>query len=148
MATVLLSAAGSAIGGSIGGSMLGIGAATIGQAACVIAGSMIDQAILGTGSATVETGRARALRLMASTEGTPIPMVWGRMRVAGQVIWATRFREHVRTSTHGGKATGGGGQRVREYSYTISFAIGLGQGVIDRVGRVGGGGRGRDLSGG
>src|SRR5690625_3748096 len=147
MATVLLSAAGSAIGGSIGGSVLGIGAATIGQAAGAIAGSMIDRAILGTGSAPVETGRARALRIMASTEGTPIPMVWGRMRVAGQVIWATRFREHVRTTTHGGKATGGGGQRVREYSYTISFAIGLGQGVIERTGRIWADGRVMDLSG-
>src|SRR5690625_5270893 len=147
MATVLLSAAGSAIGGSIGGSVLGIGAATIGQAAGAIAGSMIDRAILGTGSAPVETGRARALRIMASTEGTPIPMVWGRMRVAGQVIWATRFREHVRTSTHGGKATGGGGQRVREYSYTVSFAIGLGQGLIERTGRIWADGRAMDLSG-
>src|SRR5690625_5555277 len=105
MATVLLSAAGSAIGGSIGGSVLGIGAATIGQAAGAIAGSMIDQAILGTGSAPVETGRARALRLMASTEGAPIPTVWGRERVDGEVIWATLFRVDVRQTTPGGEVT-------------------------------------------
>lgn len=145
MATVLLSAAGSALGGSIGGSVLGMGAATIGQAAGAIAGSLIDQAILGTGSAPVEVGRARALRIMASTEGAPIASIWGRMRVAGQIIWATRFLEHVRTSSQGGKATGGG-QRVREYSYTISFAIGLGQGPIDRVGRIWADGRIMDLS--
>src|SRR5690606_20741177 len=126
---------GSALGGSIGGSVLGIGAATIGQAAGAIAGSMIDQVILGQGSAPVEVGRARSLRIMGSTEGAPVPTVWGRMRVAGQVIWATRFLEHVRTSSRGGKATGGG-QRVREYSYTVSFAVGLGEGPIERVGRI------------
>lgn len=146
MATVLLSAAGSAIGSSIGGSVLGIGAATLGRAAGAIAGSMIDQVILGAGSAPVEVGRARSLRIMASTEGTPVPAVWGRMRVAGQVIWATRFLEHVRTSTRGGKATGGG-QRVREYSYTVSFAVALGEGPIDRVGRLWADGRVMDLTG-
>lgn len=146
MATVLLSAAGSALGGSIGGSVLGMSAATIGQAAGAVAGSMIDQAILGAGSAPVEVGRARSLRIMSSTEGAPVPTVWGRMRVAGQVIWATRFLEHVRTSSRGGKAAGGG-QRVREYSYTVSFAVGLGEGPIDRIGRVWADGKLMDLVG-
>ena len=123
MATVLLSAAGSAIGGSLGGSVLGLSAATIGQAVGAVAGSVLDQTILGSGSAAVETGRARALRIQSSSEGAPIPVVFGRMRVAGQVIWASRFHEHVRTTTQGGKATGG--QRIREFSYTISFAVGL-----------------------
>ncbi len=146
MATVLLSTAGSALGSSIGGSVLGMSAATLGQAAGAVAGSLIDQAILGQGSAPVDVGRARSLRLMASTEGAPLPTVWGRMRIAGQVIWATRFLENVRSSTRGGKSTGGG-QRVREYSYTISFAIGLGEGPIVRVGRVWADGNPMDLSG-
>ena len=134
MATVLLSAAGSAIGGSIGGTVLGVGAATLGQAAGAVAGSLIDQTILGTGSRAVEVGRARSLHLQTSTEGTPIPQLFGRMRIAGQVIWSTRFKEHVRTSTRGGKSTGG--QKVKEYSYTISLAVGLCEGPIERIGRI------------
>ena len=144
MATVLLSAAGSAIGGSIGGSVLGLSAATIGQAVGAVAGSVLDQTLLGSGSAAVETGRARALRIQSSTEGAPIPAVFGRMRVAGQVIWATRFHEHVRTTTQGGKATGG--QRVREFSYTISFAVGICEGPISRIGRVWADGKLLDLA--
>ncbi|MEO1494280.1 MAG: glycoside hydrolase/phage tail family protein [Pseudomonadota bacterium] len=139
MATVLLSAAGSAIGGSIGGSVLGVSAAAIGQAAGAVAGSLIDQAILGGGAQAVDTGRARSLRLQTSTEGAPVAQVFGRMRVAGEVIWATRFNENVRTSTQGGKGIGGGGQprqTVREFSYSISLAFGLCEGPIDRIGRV------------
>ncbi len=138
MATVLLSAAGSAIGGSIGGSVLGISAAAIGQAAGAVAGSLIDQAILGGGAQAVETGRARSLRLQTSTEGAPVAQAFGRMRVAGELIWATRFRENVRTSTQGGKGVGGGqpSQTVREFSYSISLAFGLCEGPIERIGRV------------
>jgi len=136
MATLLLSAAGASVGSAIGGSFLGIGAATIGQAAGGVAGALIDQAILGGGSKAVESGRARALRIQASTEGAPVPLVYGRMRVGGQLIWSTRYLEHVRTTTRGGKTTGASATTVREFSYTISIAVALGEGPIDRVGRI------------
>ena len=134
MATLLLSAAGSAVGGSIGGSFLGLSSAAIGQAVGATVGGILDERILGTGSQPVEVGRARNLRLQASTEGAPIPQLYGRMRMSGQVIWSSRYKENVRDTTQGGKATGG--QRVREFSYTISFAVGLCEGPIDRVGRI------------
>ena len=134
MATLLLSAAGSAIGGSIGGSFLGVSSAAIGQAVGATLGSVVDERILGSGSQPVEVGRARSLRLQASTEGTPIPQLYGRMRLSGQVIWSSRYLENVRNTTQGGKATGG--QRVREFSYSISFAVGLCEGPIDRIGRI------------
>lgn len=135
MATVLLAAAGSAIGGSIGSSLLGVGAAALGRAAGAVVGSIIDQKVLGGGAKALETGRAQSLHLQTSTEGAAIPQVFGRMRVAGQVVWSTRFDEHVRTTRQGGKG-GTGGQEVREYSYTISLAIALCEGPIDRIGRI------------
>ena len=134
MATVLLSAAGSAIGGSVGGTVLGMSAATIGQAVGATVGGLIDQTILGSGSRALEVGRARSLHLQTSTEGMPIAQIYGRIRIAGQVIWSTRFKENVRTKNQGGKATGG--QKVKEFSYTISFAVGLCEGPIERIGRV------------
>ena len=145
MATVLLSAAGSAFAGSLGGSLFGLGLGTVGQAVGAIAGSVLDEQLLGSGSAPVEVGKARSLRLQSSTEGAAIPQVFGRMRLAGQVIWSTRYRENIRETTQGGKATGG--QRVREYDYTISFAVGLCEGPIDRIGRVWADGQLLDLSG-
>jgi len=133
MATLLLSAAGSAIGGALGGSFLGLGAAGLGQAVGAVAGGVLDQRLLGSGSRTVHSGRARSLRIQAATDGAPLPRVYGRMRVTGQIIWSTRFLETVRKGGGGGK---GGGPEIREYSYSISVAIALAEGPIDRVGRI------------
>lgn len=131
MATLVLAAAGAAIGGSVGGAVAGIGAAALGQAVGAVAGGLIDQRILGGGSRAVERGRAGALRVQTSEEGAPLPRIYGRMRVAGQVIWSTRFRETV--DVRGG---GKGQPKVRDYGYTLSFAVALAEGPIDRIGRV------------
>ncbi len=134
MATIVLSAAGMALGGSIGGSVLGLSMATIGRAAGATLGRVIDQRILGSGSEPVEVGRVDRFRLSGASEGTPVPQVYGRMRVPGQVIWATRFEESE-TTTGGGK--GAGPQpTVTEYSYSVSMALAVCEGEITRIGRV------------
>src|SRR5690606_24232445 len=77
------------------------------------------------------------LQVLASTEGAAIPRLYGRARLAGQVIWATHFREHSKTrSSGGGKGGGGGGAEVTEYSYSVSFAVALCEGPVTRIGRV------------
>lgn len=134
MATIVLSAAGMAVGNAVGGSVLGLSAAVIGRAAGAIVGRRIDERLLGSGSAPVETGRVDRFRLTGASEGTPLQEVHGRMRVSGQVIWASQFRESSET-TGGGK--GGPSQpEVTTYSYTVSLAIALCKGEITRVGRV------------
>ncbi len=134
MATILLSAAGGAVGASLGGSVLGLSTAVIGRAAGATLGRIVDQRILGAGSDAVEAGRVDRFRLVGASEGAAIPRVFGRMRVAGQVIWSTRFLETVETSRAGGK--GGGGPELREFGYTVSLAIALCEGEISRVGRI------------
>jgi len=144
MATLVLAAAGSALGGAVGGSVAGLGALAIGKAAGAVLGSAIDQRILGGGSAPVETGRVDRFRVMGSSEGTALPRVFGRSRAAGQVIWSSRFLEHVSTEKVGGK---GGGASVREFSYSISLGIALSEGVLSRVGRIWADGQPVDQSG-
>ena len=61
MATIVLSAAGMALGSSIGGSFLGLSSAVIGRAVGAVAGRMIDERLLGAGSAPVETGKVDPL---------------------------------------------------------------------------------------
>jgi hypothetical protein len=133
MATLVLAAAGAAIGGAAGGAVLGVSAAVIGQAAGAIVGGLIDQAILGPGQQAVSRGKASSLRIQGANEGAPIPRIYGRMRVAGHVIWSTRFHEHASRSGGGGK---GSGPTVTDHSYTISFATALCEGPIDGIGRV------------
>ncbi|MCW1918021.1 glycoside hydrolase/phage tail family protein [Rhodobacter sp. KR11] len=133
MATILLSAAGAALGSGFGGTVLGLSGAVIGRAVGATLGQAIDQRILGAGAAPVDQGRIQRFPLTSASEGAPIPRVWGRMRVSGEVIWATRFLETA-NRTQGGK--GSPRPVTTNYSYTISLAIALCQGEARRLGRV------------
>ena len=133
MATILLSAAGAAVGAGFGGTVLGLSGAVIGRAVGATLGRAIDQRLLGAGSAAVEHGRIDRLRLTGASEGAALGMVWGRMRVAGQVIWASPFAEHV-TRAGGGK--GAPRPASLSYSYSVSLAIALSEGEITRIGRI------------
>ncbi len=133
MATLLLSAAGAAVGAGFGGSVLGLSGAVIGRAIGATIGRAIDQRVLGAGSEPVDVGRIDRLRLTAAGEGGAIGQVWGRMRVGGQVIWATEFTETVRRR-RAGKGTPK--PKVNEYSYSVSLAIALCEGEALRVGRI------------
>lgn len=133
MATLVFSAVGAAVGTGFGGTVLGLSGAVIGRAVGATIGRSIDQRILGGGAEAVEVGRIDRLRLSGASEGAPVARIWGRMRVAGQIIWATEFREHV-SRRGGGK--GAPQPRVTEYSYSVSLAIALCQGEILKVGRI------------
>ena len=78
-----------------------------------------------------EGPRLTELPVQTSTDGAPMARIWGRGRVAGQVIWAARFTEH-RTETGGGK----GGPAQTDFTYSLSFAVGLCAGEISGIGRV------------
>lgn len=133
MATLLLSAAGAAIGSGLGGTVLGLSGAVIGRAIGATIGRAIDQRILGGGSEPVDIGRIDRLRLTGAGEGGAIGRIWGRMRVGGQIIWATEFTETVRRQRTG---KGAPKPKVNEYSYSVSLAIALCEGEILRVGRI------------
>ncbi len=134
MASLVLGLAGQAIGNALlpeGLTILGqtITGAAIGGAIGAYAGSHVDAMLRG--ASRVEGPRLKELQVQASTQGAPVPRVWGTMRLAGQIIWAARFRETA-SRKGGGKA----GPRVTSYSYSASFAVGLCEGVIGGIGRV------------
>ena len=155
MATLALAAVGSAIGGALLPSLSILGAtltgAAAGQAIGGLAGSYIDHALFGaSGQGRVTDGpRLASLRVMASREGAPVPRLYGRARIAGEVIWATHFEEVVSTTESGGKGLGGGSAKStsNSYSYFGNFAVGLAEGPITRIGRVWADGKEIDLSG-
>ncbi len=151
MSTIILQSAGEALGGAIGGP---IGAA-IGRTVGGMAGAALDDAIfgaMGTGR-VVEGPRLKDMDGLASTEGAPIPRLYGRARLGGQLIWATRFEEQVnvtveRSGSRGGKSLGGGGAKTHNvtYSYFANLAIGLCEGPVSFIRRVWADGREIDLA--
>lgn len=145
MATLVLSAAGAALGGSFGGSIAGLSTMALGKAAGATLGNSLDQSLLGAGAAPVEMGKVEQFKVMGASEGTALPRVYGRARIAGQLIWSGRFLESVSEENVGGK--GGGGPSVREYSYSISIAVAICEGEVVRVGRIWADGQPMDQSG-
>lgn len=80
MATLILTTVGGAIGGPVGAALGGV----IGQA--------VDRNVLLTPRAR-QGPRLSDLKVQTSSYGTQIPKVFGTMRVAGCVIWATELIE-------------------------------------------------------
>lgn len=118
MATMVLTMAGGLLGGPLGGAIGGL------------IGNAVDHAILPAGKRR-EGPRLGDLKVQTSSYGTQIPGLFGTMRVAGSVIWATDLAEH-RESRSGGKGQPGS----TAYSYTASLAVALSARPILGVGRI------------
>jgi hypothetical protein len=150
MATLVLGAVGSAIGAGFGGTILGFSGAAIGGFIGSTIGSAVDSWIVSSMAPAqrIEGARLDSLRITSSTEGAVIPRLYGRMRLGGNIIWATDFREETRTTSQGG-GKGGGGPKVTttEYLYFASFAVALCEGPITGIGRVWADGKALDMTG-
>lgn len=102
MGEIVLSQIGAAIGAQVlpgGLTVLGqtISGEALGRAIGSFAGRALDASMLSP----VSGPRVKALQIMESREGATLPLVYGRMRLGGQVIWASRFKENRRKQSSG-----------------------------------------------
>ena len=110
MATLVLQTVGSVVGGMVGGPL----GAMAGRALGGLAGAAIDNALMsGSEDKVVEGPRLKEIDGLTSTEGAPIPRVYGRARIGGQLIWATRLIEEANTKTERSGSQGRQGDRRR-----------------------------------
>lgn len=124
MATLALSLAGQAVGGLVAGPF----GATIGRALGALAGSAVDAALFGEKR---QRSAGADIRLQGSREGIGIPRLYGWSRLAGNIIWATEL-ERLSGENRGGK----GSSEAEEDTIAASFAIGLCEGEVARLGRI------------
>ncbi|MFM9889788.1 MAG: glycoside hydrolase TIM-barrel-like domain-containing protein [Rickettsiales bacterium] len=134
MASDILSIVGRAVGTYFGGPLGGEVGARLGGA--------VGGAIDGSKKTRYEGARLEQLAVQTSTYGRVIPMVFGTVRIAGNVIWSRPIKEVATTTkaSSGGKG-GGGGQKsatttTTQYSYYITLAIAICEGEITRLDRV------------
>ena len=132
---------GAAIGGAVGGPV----GAVIGRAAGAIAGNALDQKLFSKDQVVVGP-RLDQARLLTSTEGAPIPRVYGRNRISGQIIWATTFEEVVSTKKTSGKGGGGPSTSTTTFSYFANFAVGICEGPVSGIRRMWADGQELDLT--
>lgn len=78
-----------------------------------------------------ESARLSDLSAPKSNYGTRIPKVWGSVRLAGNLIWASKIKEK-KSKQRGGK----GGASAVNYSYFGSFAMLLCEGPIQAISRI------------
>lgn len=116
MATLVLSSFGTALGGPIGGAI----GSLIGQG--------IDRQLLGPGPR--QGPRLGDLSVQTSSYGSQLPRIYGTMRVAGVVVWATELKESSRLQ--GAK----GQPETVMYSYSANFAVALSSRPARRVKRI------------
>lgn len=146
MATLALQIAGSALGAFTG---LPFGAA-LGSAIGGTLGAMVDRAALGGGRRVIEGPRLNDLHGISASEGAPIPRIYGRVKLGGQVIWATEFEEERLVEKRGGtgsKSTGGPAVRTVRYNYFANVAIGIAEGPVNFIRRIWADGEELDLAG-
>ncbi|MDB5540128.1 MAG: hypothetical protein JWQ89_1855 [Devosia sp.] len=124
MATLALSVAGQFIGGAVGGPI----GATIGRALGALAGSFVDQALFAEKPQAVA---GADVRLSGSAEGGAVPRLYGWSRLSGNIIWATELEE-IASEDSGAKGTAPAEPR----EIVASFAVGLCEGEVSRLGRI------------
>ncbi|MGD8326359.1 MAG: phage tail protein [Sphingomonadales bacterium] len=123
MASVVLGTVGNVIGGPLGG--------FFGR----FIGGVIDGG-LGVGSSS-SSRRVEGYAIQNSAYGVPIPLAYGVVRIAGNVIWSDGLIEYQESeSSGGGKGGTSSGGTTTVYRYTSSFAIALCAREVQRIGRI------------
>lgn len=95
---------------------------------------------MGGKSSTITSAEERILSLQVqrSSQGLTLPVIYGRTRVAGNLIWYGDFTtiEHKTTTRQGGKGGGGVTQEDIKYTYEAAVMLALCEGEINGVGRI------------
>ncbi|WP_455019618.1 phage tail protein [Neisseria sicca] len=95
---------------------------------------------MGGKSSTITSAEERILSLQVqrSSQGLTLPVIYGRTRVAGNLIWYGDFItiEHKTTTQQGGKGGGGVTQEDIKYTYEAAVMLALCEGEISGVGRI------------
>lgn len=85
-----------------------------------------------SGNSTISnvTPAIGAVKIQQSTYGLAIPIMWGRTRLTGNLIWYGDFRAipHTEVTQSGGKGGGGVRQENTSFTYTASVMMALGFG--------------------
>lgn len=95
---------------------------------------------MGGKSSTITSAEERILSLQVqqSSQGLTLPVIYGRTRVAGNLIWYGDFItiENKTTTQQGGKGGGGVKQVDIAYTYEAAVMLALCEGEIQGVGRI------------
>lgn len=131
MASIAFSAATSALGGMA----LGPLGAAVGQVAGSMVGNSVDATLFGSNKNYNSEGhRLRNLGIQSSTYGKMLPVVYGKSKLAGNIIWAQDIievptTEYTSYRTKRGKVS----NAHTNFAYFANFAVSVCEGEIDDI---------------
>lgn len=79
--------------------------------------------------------RLNDLSQQSASYGAAIPRLYGTVPVFGNIFWIENNAIKETSKTEGG-GKGGGGPETTTYTYSATFALGLGEGPIDGIRRI------------
>ncbi len=127
---ILVAAGGAALGSAVG----------LGWQAGWLAGSAIGSLLFPARgqNITTEGPRLGDLTISSSAYGASIPIGYGTLRMAGNMIWSSGIREqqNVTRTRSGGKGGGAPTQTSVSYAYFASFALSFGEAPAEDVLRI------------
>lgn len=74
-----------------------------------------------------------SFNVQSSAYGLPVPILWGRNRVAANLIWYGDFKAIAHTQSMSGGKGGGGSATSTTYTYTTSVMWGLCEGEVKSI---------------
>lgn len=132
----IIAGLGSKIGGYLGGGIL----STLGKYAGRMAGSYLEKKWFSRTKTSHKFVNLRdSFHIVKAEYGKPIPLLWGKMRLPGQIIWANKIasnannfqiKKYFRANLTINE------QNISEMEYFASFAMAICEGEILEIGRV------------
>ena len=102
-----------------------------------IGANLVAGAFFAPDGPTIEGPRLGDLKVQTSSYGTPIPFLYGAMRVAGNLIWVENNKiKEVRTAEEQGGKGGGPSAEVVTYTYYVTCAVSICDGEIAGVRKI------------
>lgn len=90
-----------------------------------------------SGSPTISTVEpvVASLRVQSSVYGATVPLVYGRARMSGNLVWYGGFKAIPHTSVQSSGGKGGGGVTTTDTKFTYQAAVimALGEGPINNI---------------
>lgn len=136
MARLALTIAGAVAGAAIAYFSMGVATAAgvqLGMSIGALAGSIVGTVAFPGKGQHVYGPRVNDMQVSSSAPGQVIPLLFGVMRLGGQIIWSTGLLEHTTNTNQSAK--GGPSVTQTTYTYSCSFAAGFcqGPGKITRI---------------
>lgn len=84
--------------------------------------------LMGSGSKSQQPVRYTGVSVQTSSQGLPIPVLYGRNRTSGNLIWYNDFKSYAQ---HQGAGKGGG--EITSYTYSVAMIMAIGEGPLVNI---------------